>query len=128
MDIYFEPIGFGLLDEEFTMSELQRLYEAILGIHFDRRNFYKKMLQTGILEVVDDAIDDDAAYFGQNKEMRKMDIGALFGSMASEPRLSYSSQSTDEEHRSSRRWGTKYRFNEERYRKFKEEKNFRFEF
>ena len=128
MDIHFEPIGFGLLDKEFTMSELQRLYEAILGVQFDRRNFYKKMLQTGILEMVDDTLDDDTSYFGQNKEMRKMDIGALFGSMAAEPHPSYSSQGTDEEHRSSRRWGTKYRFNEEQYKKFKEEKSFRLEF
>ena len=53
-DIHFEPIGFDLLDEQFTMSELQRLYETILGIQFDHCNFYKKMLQTGILEEVDD--------------------------------------------------------------------------
>ena len=38
-DIHFEPIGFGLLEEEFSMSELQRLYEAILGVQFDRRNY-----------------------------------------------------------------------------------------
>ena len=47
--ICFEPIGFELLPEVFTMSELQNLYEAILGIKFDRRNFYNKMLKLGIL-------------------------------------------------------------------------------
>lgn len=47
--IYFEPIGFELLPDVFTMSELQNLYEAILGIKFDRRNFYNKMLKLGIL-------------------------------------------------------------------------------
>lgn len=51
-DIHFEPVGFGLLGNEFTMSELQRLYEAILGVKFDRRNFTKKMLQMGLLEEV----------------------------------------------------------------------------
>ena len=56
-DIYFEPVGFELLDREFTMAELQRLYEAILGVHFDRRNFEKKMLQTGIIRLAD--ADDD---------------------------------------------------------------------
>ena len=47
--ICFEPIGFELLPEVFTMSELQNLYEAILRIKFDRRNFYNKMLKLGIL-------------------------------------------------------------------------------
>ena len=47
--ICFEPIGFELLPEVFTMSELQSLYEAILGIKFDRRNFYNKILKLGIL-------------------------------------------------------------------------------
>ncbi len=37
-DIHFEPVGFDLLDPAFTMSELQRLYESILGVRFDRRN------------------------------------------------------------------------------------------
>jgi 8-oxo-dGTP diphosphatase len=47
--ICFHPIGFDLLPEVFTMSELQRLYEAILDVKFDRRNFYNKMLKLGIL-------------------------------------------------------------------------------
>lgn len=47
--ICFEPIGFELLPEVFTMTELQNLYEAILEIKFDRRNFYNKMLKLGIL-------------------------------------------------------------------------------
>ena len=47
--ICFEPIGFELLPEFFTMTELQNLYEAILEVKFDRRNFYNKMLKLGIL-------------------------------------------------------------------------------
>ncbi len=47
--ICFEPIGFELLPEVFTMTELQNLYEAILGIKFNRRNFYNKMLKLEIL-------------------------------------------------------------------------------
>lgn len=47
--ICFQPIGFDLLPEVFTMTELQNLYEAILGVKFDRRNFYNKMLKLGIL-------------------------------------------------------------------------------
>ena len=47
--ICFEPVGFDLLPEVFTMTELQRLYEAILGVKFDRRNFYNKMLKLEVL-------------------------------------------------------------------------------
>lgn len=47
--ICFEPIGFELLPEIFTMSALQNLYESILEMKFDRRNFYNKMLKLGIL-------------------------------------------------------------------------------
>ena len=51
--IHFKPVGFELLPEVFKMSELQALYEAILGVKFDRRNFYKKMLALEILEQAD---------------------------------------------------------------------------
>ena len=47
--ICFKPVGFELLPEVFTMSELQNLYEAILEVKFDRRNFYNKMHKLGIL-------------------------------------------------------------------------------
>ena len=42
--IHFEPIGFELLPEKFTLKQLQNLYEAILDVRFDRSNFAKKML------------------------------------------------------------------------------------
>ena len=48
-NIHFEPVGFELLPAKFTMAQLQHLYEAILGVQFDRRNFYNKMLRLGIL-------------------------------------------------------------------------------
>ena len=51
-DIHFEPIGFDLLDETFTIPDLQHLYEAILGVKFDRRNFQRKIISSGILEEV----------------------------------------------------------------------------
>ncbi len=47
--IHFEPIGFELLPEVFTMPQLQNLYESILEVTFDRRNFANKMLKLGIL-------------------------------------------------------------------------------
>lgn len=52
--IHFEPVGFELLPEKFTMPQLQNLYESILDIRFDRRNFSSKMLHLGILEDTED--------------------------------------------------------------------------
>lgn len=56
-DIHFEPIGFDLLDEEFTIPDLQRLYEIILGVKFDRRNFQRKILSSGILEEAEEPVE-----------------------------------------------------------------------
>ncbi|MBP5682794.1 MAG: NUDIX hydrolase [Bacteroidales bacterium] len=47
--IHFEPIGFDLMDRQFTIPDLQRLYESILGVIFDRRNFMKKILMSGVI-------------------------------------------------------------------------------
>jgi len=38
-----EPIAFELLPDYFTLSQLQKLYEALLGASFDKRNFRKKV-------------------------------------------------------------------------------------
>ncbi|MEM8928195.1 MAG: NUDIX domain-containing protein [Bacteroidota bacterium] len=43
------PIGQSLLPEKFTMQDLKKLYEAVLGRPLDRGNFQRKMLRLGIL-------------------------------------------------------------------------------
>ncbi len=45
--IMYEPLVFHLLNETFTMTQLQTIYEAVIGKELDRRNFNKKMLQLG---------------------------------------------------------------------------------
>jgi 8-oxo-dGTP diphosphatase len=40
-------VGFELLPEKFTMMQLQFLYEAMLGVKSDRRNFYTKRQPPG---------------------------------------------------------------------------------
>ena len=47
--VRYQPIGFELLPEKFTLSELQHLYEAILAVALDKRNFRKKVLGFGLL-------------------------------------------------------------------------------
>jgi 8-oxo-dGTP diphosphatase len=43
------PIGFKLLPAEFTLSELQALYEEILNHPLDKRNFQKKLKKLNVL-------------------------------------------------------------------------------
>ena len=43
------PLGFNLLPEKFSLRELQNLYEAILDIKMDRRNFRKKFFAMDFL-------------------------------------------------------------------------------
>ena len=45
-----QPIGFELLPNKFTIPQLQRLYEAIYQVPFDKRNFRRKLLVMGLLE------------------------------------------------------------------------------
>lgn len=69
--IHFEPVGFELLGETFSMTELQNLYEAILDIKFDRRNFAKKMLHFDILHPIKTSGSDvkrDTYLYSFNKE------------------------------------------------------------
>ncbi len=48
--ISYRPVGFELLPQKFPLTQLQRLYEAILGEPMDKRNFRKKVLSTGLLQ------------------------------------------------------------------------------
>ena len=48
------PIGFELLPAKFTIPQLQKLYEAIFDIEFDKRNFSRKILSTKLLIKLDE--------------------------------------------------------------------------
>ncbi|MBY0535806.1 MAG: NUDIX hydrolase [Chitinophagaceae bacterium] len=52
------PIVFNLLPEKFSLRELQSIYEAILGIKLDRRNFRKKFFLMDWLVDVDELEED----------------------------------------------------------------------
>lgn len=43
------PVGFELLPDKFSLSDLQYLYESILGVKMDKRNFRKKILAMNFL-------------------------------------------------------------------------------
>lgn len=49
LELGYQPVGLNLLPEKFTMPEMMRMYEAILGRKIDPRNFQKKILHSGIV-------------------------------------------------------------------------------
>ncbi len=52
--VRYEPIGFELLPDKFTLTELQRLYETVLEAPLDKRNFRKKILKMDLLLELDE--------------------------------------------------------------------------
>ncbi len=59
--VRYQPIGFELLPEKFTLRQLQHLYETILDRPLDKRNFRKKILGMGVLVELDE-IEADVAH------------------------------------------------------------------
>ena len=49
LNVRQSPIGFNLLPEKFTISELMNLYQGILGIETDKLSFRRKFLKEKIL-------------------------------------------------------------------------------
>lgn len=49
-----EPLAFEFLPAKFTLTQLQRFYEAVLGEPQDKRNFRKKALSYGLLAELDE--------------------------------------------------------------------------
>ena len=128
--IHFEPIGFELMDEEFSMPDLQRLYEAILEVKFDRRNFEKKMMQLRILDQIEQEEDAQNPTFNclSSKDFDNLfEIKPMTGyscnfenaQVIHEPAVEYSS---------SRGKNRKFRFNREKYNEMKEKGIFKIEF
>ncbi|MGJ8696053.1 MAG: NUDIX hydrolase [Verrucomicrobiaceae bacterium] len=58
--VRYQPVGFELLPEKFTLTQLQHLYELILEQTLDKRNFRKKVAKLGILRETDEVEQDVA--------------------------------------------------------------------
>ncbi len=58
--VRYEPIGFELLPRKFTLSQLQTLYETVLGVTLDKRNFRKKILKMDLLTELEETQTDVA--------------------------------------------------------------------
>lgn len=59
--VRYQPIGFELLPEKFTLRQLQQLYEVILDRELDKRNFRKKVLSMDIVKETNE-IEKDVAH------------------------------------------------------------------
>ena len=77
-------VGFKLLPKKFTLTELQKVYEAILGRALDKRNFRRKVALLGVVEPLDEhrqeGIQRPARLhsFSARKFERLKDRGLLF--------------------------------------------------
>lgn len=56
----YQPIGFEMLPRKFTLTQIQHLYETILGIELDTRNFRRKIQGMGFLIALDEKQKDVA--------------------------------------------------------------------
>jgi hypothetical protein len=78
------PIGFGLLPQKFTLSQLRKLYEVVLGIELDKRNFRRKLKSLNLLinteTVQSDVAHRPATLFSFDHELyeRQMSAGLHF--------------------------------------------------
>ncbi len=59
--VRYQPIGFELLPNKFTLRQLQSMYEIILDRELDKRNFRKKILGMGVLTELDE-VEADVAH------------------------------------------------------------------
>jgi len=57
----WQPIGIDLLPEAFSIDDLRRVYETVLGRTLDRRNFARKVQSYGVLESAESTRLDGAA-------------------------------------------------------------------
>lgn len=59
--VRYQPIGFELLPEKFTLNQIHHLYEAVLGRPVDNRNFRRRFLLSGLLVELGEVQEDSPA-------------------------------------------------------------------
>jgi ADP-ribose pyrophosphatase YjhB (NUDIX family) len=56
VQLYHYPIGYNMLPEKFTLTEIHALYETLLGKKLDISNFPKKLIALGLLKKLDEKL------------------------------------------------------------------------
>lgn len=64
------PVGFNLLPKEFTITQLQALYEEALSKSFDKRNFRKKIFNSNLLVDLEKTLE---SINGKDSKLYKFD-------------------------------------------------------
>lgn len=72
--IEYTNIVYGLLPKQFRLSQLQKVYEIILGKELDKRNFRKKMLSLGLLKSTGKKEAEGAHRPAQLYEFKKREV------------------------------------------------------
>ncbi len=57
--IEYSAVGFRLMPPEFTLSELQKAYEVVLGDPLDKRNFRRRIMEAEVIEPLDEVRSGD---------------------------------------------------------------------
>ena len=84
MKLEYTTVGFQLLPKKFTLGQLQRVYEEVLGRELDKRNFRRKMSLLGILKPLKEFAHDGRSRparlhrFSATQFERLRDKGILF--------------------------------------------------
>ncbi|MCC9134895.1 NUDIX domain-containing protein [Pontibacter silvestris] len=88
------PVLFELLPDKFTLPQLQALYEGLYDTTFDKRNFSRKLLSTGLLVKQTDKDKESskkgAFYFKVNKQKYEDDFQAILNLIPKPDKLSNS--------------------------------------
>lgn len=76
--IQYSSIVFGLMPDQFRLSQLQKVYEIILGTEIDKRNFRKKMASLDLLKDTGKMEVDGAHRPAKLYSFKKKDV-VIFG-------------------------------------------------
>lgn len=82
------PAAFRLLDEIFTVDELRRVYEVINGTTYDRRNFHRKLMQSDIVEPIEEdtlstsemQLSEPKASYSRGRKPKQFRLSSIFRS------------------------------------------------
>lgn len=81
--IKLEPVAFAMLNPQFAIDDLRRVYEAINGVTYDRRNFSRKLMQADMVEETDKVQPTGASRPAKLFRLKNSILGGLFGRCAS---------------------------------------------
>lgn len=71
----YTAVSFSLLEKEFTLTYLQKVYEIVFNKKFDKRNFRKKLLSLNILKK--EGVDKSVSYRPPELYSLKKNIGEI---------------------------------------------------